>query len=298
MNSRVVKNNKCPVCGESVKTILLKLNGYNVISCPLCKNEFNADFPPKQTKELAFSEEYYKDVQKEAFMNQAADPKFDPAYGSYNKGLDMIEKIVMGRKIMDVGPGLGAFMKIAFDRGWDVKGVEVSPYGAQFIVERYHFDVLNGDLSMLKPNYNHFDAITFWDVIEHVEDPVSNLKTAHDLLKPGGLILLTSDNYNSLISVLARLIYTISFGRIIAPLEKAFTKYNRTYFNDKGMRDLLKKNGFNIVYFRKMQYPVSKLKLSVIEKIAVRAVYLLENIFGRQSQFTFIAQKRQSNDRP
>jgi 2-polyprenyl-6-hydroxyphenyl methylase/3-demethylubiquinone-9 3-methyltransferase len=135
-------------------------------------------------------------------------------------------------------------------------------------------------------------VITFWDVIEHIDFPVERLIRTYELLKPGGIALITSDNYNSLISKLARMLYFISIGTFQYPIRRFFTPYNRTYFTEKAMNKLLNKIGFEIVHFHKMQYPIDKLKLNKCEKIIINMLYKLENIFNLQSQFTFIVRKR------
>ena len=43
-----------------------------------------------------------------------------------------------------------------------------------------------------------FDVITMWDVIEHVDDPLSELRSkAYSLLKPGGVIVVHTMNIDS-----------------------------------------------------------------------------------------------------
>lgn len=52
---------------------------------------------------------------------------------------------------------------------------------------------------------------------------------AYQLLKNGGILLLTSDNYRSLMSFLCRLIYFLSLKTITYPVERFFIPFNKTY---------------------------------------------------------------------
>ena len=48
-----------------------------------------------------------------------------------------------------------------------------------------------------------YDIITFWDVLEHVTDPLSALNRSNKLLKKGGIIAI---NYPDINSIWARLL--------------------------------------------------------------------------------------------
>jgi SAM-dependent methyltransferase len=64
--------------------------------------------------------------------------------------------------------------------------------------EVYGQDVVTGALEpgMFEPG--SFDVVTFWDVIEHVPDPVYTLGVAAELLAPGGLMVLKTPNVDGL----------------------------------------------------------------------------------------------------
>ena len=42
-----------------------------------------------------------------------------------------------------------------------------------------------------------FDAITLWDVIEHVPDPLDTMRRVASLLKPGGVVMILTPNLGS-----------------------------------------------------------------------------------------------------
>jgi len=292
MEENIKNHISCPLCeGQTIKRKFVMPN-YSIYSCLICNAEFNADFPPKTSVRESFSKDYYMEVQKEAFADQQSDYTQDPSYRVYLKGLRYIEGLIDGRKLLDVGAGVGAFLKTAHDSRWNVEGVEISPYGSKFIKNKYGFNVYSKSLSLLELDDESYDVITFWDSIEHMELPKRQLMKAFRLLKKNGVLLLTSDNYKSLMSFLSRSIYYLSFGNITYPIERFFIPYNKTYFTYENMRDLLKEIGFEIVLFEKMQYPINKMELGSLEKFIVSVLYSVENLLNVQSQFTFIARKR------
>jgi SAM-dependent methyltransferase len=56
-------------------------------------------------------------------------------------------------------------------------------------------DVRTGTLDQLAPTLDGpFDLITFWDVLEHLPEPVGALRLARSLLAPGGRVAMTFPN--------------------------------------------------------------------------------------------------------
>ena len=103
-----------------------------------------------------------------------------------------------GARILDVGCAAGYFCELMRERGFDVRGVELSaPMAAEararLGAERVHlgtiFDTPYEDAS--------FDLVTFWDVVEHLPDPIAALREARLLLKPEGLLLIETQNVES-----------------------------------------------------------------------------------------------------
>ena len=86
-------------------------------------------------------------------------------------------------RILDVGCSTGVFLDAMRASGWVTLGVEIAPDAAAYARERFNLEVLPGQLLDHQLQSNSFDAITFWDVLEHTFDPFENLKEANRLLK-------------------------------------------------------------------------------------------------------------------
>jgi SAM-dependent methyltransferase len=196
------------------------------------------------------------------------------------------------KTILDIGSALGTFLKIAKDRGWDVSGVELSEYGVEYTRKQYGFEVHHGDVTTSNLTAESFDAITMWDVIEHVEDPVANLEKAIKLLKPNGMILITSDTYDCIMAVAGRLLYKLSFGRFTYPVRRLFIPHNKSYFTPSGIDVLFDRLNLETIYFKRMEYPLEKIETSFFERQVLRVFYCLGELFNLQSQFTYILRKK------
>jgi len=94
-------------------------------------------------------------------------------------------------RLLDFGSGSGSFVFTACQHGWDAVGVEISMAARQRA--KLYYDV---DLLEVIPDIR-FDAVTLWDVVEHLPDPVSTLHNLWDRLAPGCKIFLETSNYES-----------------------------------------------------------------------------------------------------
>jgi len=63
--------------------------------------------------------------------------------------------------------------------------------------EELNLEVIHGDITSIERG-ERFDAITAWNFIEHLQDPLGFLRTAHDLLSDRGVLALTTPNINCL----------------------------------------------------------------------------------------------------
>ena len=102
-------------------------------------------------------------------------------------------------RVLDIGCGLGVFVKYALEQGYDA-------YGVDFNDEHIHLGqkvlglgerLILGDVKDLH-NRNcfskSFDLITLFEVIEHVEDPGQLIKSTYKMLSKGGLLAISCPN--------------------------------------------------------------------------------------------------------
>ena len=118
-----------------------------------------------------------------------------------SRRLDTIERYTPARgRLLDVGCALGFFLEEARRRGWEVDGVDISAHAIQYANEQLGIPARCGMLREAGFEQNSFDVLTMWDVIEHVTDPVEELKYCRDLLKTRGLIVLSTPDVASLVA--------------------------------------------------------------------------------------------------
>jgi len=103
-------------------------------------------------------------------------------------------------RVLDVGCASGAFLCAAADGGWRVVGIEpaaaLRKRAAAALGGRG--EVIGGTLESAPAHLTGFDAVTLWDVLEHVERPMDFLSACVARLRPGGHLLVNVPNLESL----------------------------------------------------------------------------------------------------
>jgi SAM-dependent methyltransferase len=122
---------------------------------------------------------------------------------TYLRRMKLVRRwLPLSARVLDIGCAAGYFLRVVAREGHDVLGVEPSAAIAAEAVrelgsERVHIGALETAPPGLGFAPGSFDLVTLWDVIEHVPDPQSMLRQARTLLKPGGRLLLETQNVGS-----------------------------------------------------------------------------------------------------
>jgi SAM-dependent methyltransferase len=102
-----------------------------------------------------------------------------------------------GGKLLDIGCGTGNFLAAARDAGYGVTGIELDRNAARFAKERLGLQrVLPLTISEFAEQHagEHFEVVTFFEVLEHQAAPVEFLQKVKACVRPGGWIALSVPN--------------------------------------------------------------------------------------------------------
>jgi len=140
-------------------------------------------------------------------------------------------------RLLDVGCAMGGFLLGMRKQGnWTVAGVEVNQVVAHVAQERYGLDVFAGTLEEAHYPDASFDAVTLWDVLEHLHDPFAALEEIHRILDTDGIVLIRVPNLASWDANV--------FGRAWAGLDAPRHLY---VYTPESLTALLTKAGFQIL---------------------------------------------------
>jgi 2-polyprenyl-3-methyl-5-hydroxy-6-metoxy-1,4-benzoquinol methylase len=198
-----------------------------------------------------------------AGLEKASTPTQGAAYGRYDDEevdashsyllpavLDVLEASVRGgapRRLLDLGCGNGSATARLAEGGFDVTGVDPSERGIEIAKSR-HPGLKFFQASCYEDLSGRFGRIPFVvciEVIEHLYWPRLLLKSAYDLLEPGGRLILTTP-YHGYLKNLALAVTGRMDGHFDATTDDGHIKF----FSERTLRDLVLEAGFRSADFR------------------------------------------------
>jgi SAM-dependent methyltransferase len=99
-------------------------------------------------------------------------------------------------RMLDIGCAAGYMLDAARQMGWEIAGVEPSPSMRERTRTKLNCTVYES-LDEAAAAGERFDCVMLFEVIEHLEDPISLMRKIRELLVPGGLIALSTPNCES-----------------------------------------------------------------------------------------------------
>jgi 2-polyprenyl-3-methyl-5-hydroxy-6-metoxy-1,4-benzoquinol methylase len=161
---------------------------------------------------------------------------------NYRDELRWIHRFKKQGTLVDVGCGMGFFLRKARDAGFSVKGVEPSPTLSAIAREQFGLEVANMYFSRGVLPAKSIDVITMIDVFEHVTSPSALLEATREALRDDGIVCIKvpNGNYNLLKLKLARM--TRREAR-----HDLFDSYEHVvHYTKKTMKKMAEKHGFQV----------------------------------------------------
>ena len=215
-----------PVTAERVRCTNPYIAQYGaVVRCRSCDARY-AD-PVPETATLA---EAYAAVEDPTYLAAEAGRR-----RTFARSLARLRALRPHGDLLDVGCYAGTFLGLAREAGYRVTGVELSRWATAVAHARLGGDVVRGGVPDLPFGPARFDVVTCWDVLEHLEAPREALAAIHRVLRPGGLLALST---HLLDSVAARLL-----GRRYPFLQEM----HLVHFTRLALRGILEAAGFRLL---------------------------------------------------
>jgi 2-polyprenyl-3-methyl-5-hydroxy-6-metoxy-1,4-benzoquinol methylase len=174
--------------------------------------------------------------------------------------------------LLDVGAAAGYFVKVAQDDGWMAQGVEPSRWMAKYAKEKLDVKVQPGVIQDHKFKSESFDAITYWDVLEHVPNPLSDLKKTNKLLRKGGTLIVNYPDFDSLPAK----IFKRKWWFILS--------IHLWYFTPQTITKLLNKAGFKVIkiqpHYQALELGYLTYRLKAYTELGYKILLLVFRVLG------------------
>jgi len=241
-----MENTSCLFCNQAKYSVLYEampdlLTGlpgkFRLVVCDECSLVYQHPRPDPVELMIYYPEDFESYIK----ITPKRYSKFQQSlidYGLRQRALPILQKYEQGR-VLDIGCATGYFLNyLQRHISLNLFGVELNPVAAQFAKEHFQLDVHIGDLHSAQFPDNYFEAVTMWDVIEHLPDPLYTLKEIRRILAPKGLLLFKTPIIDSLDALI--------FGRYWAGLDMPRHFY---IFSRATLKRLLVESGFRLVEF-------------------------------------------------
>jgi 2-polyprenyl-3-methyl-5-hydroxy-6-metoxy-1,4-benzoquinol methylase len=162
---------------------------YRIVQCRLCGLVYT---DPRRPAGAIWRD--YENVVDERYLQER-----EGRVATFHRNIRPLEAMVTshdGQRLLDVGAHVGVFVEVARERGWDAWGLEPSRWAVE-VGRARGLNMIQGGLCDAELDSDTFDAVTMWDVVEHLLDPLAELREAARALKPGGLLLAHTINIDS-----------------------------------------------------------------------------------------------------
>ena len=184
----------CRACGAPGRAAFVK-RGFVVASCASCGCHFVPDPVPDPTR---YDEAYFAGAGACGYGGYLQDRALILA--NFARRARWIASVADGKRVLDVGAAYGFFVAAARAAGLDAIGLEPVAPCAAFAARELGVEIRTGRIEDVALPRASFDVVTLFDVIEHLADPAAALRRIHELLAPGGTLVVETGDLGGLLA--------------------------------------------------------------------------------------------------
>lgn len=220
----------CYICKSEKVAPLRTVNGFAVYRCGSCGLKWVDDVAHDRVAAI-YDKGYFKSGSEIGYNDYLKD---ETNHRRNARGIiRAVSRIrdLAGSRILDVGAAFGFFLDEARRlKRCDVHGVEISRHACEYAGNVLRLPVRNCQIVDAGFGAGSFDAVFMIGTIEHLASPRETVSLIRGLLKPDGVLVITTVDTGGLLPVYA-----------IKPPEHLF------YFNQPNIRRFLGSLGFDVI---------------------------------------------------
>jgi len=224
----------CYLC-HTKELFFFRKNGYDLYQCPLCGLvQTDLGMPYKEFLPSFYDKGYFNgDESRGAYMDYQKDKPY------IVRNMESILRVfpqTKGKKLLDIGSAYGYFVELALAYGYDAYGFDPCAYALTQVPSSIQKRLRHGTIHSLAYRKKSFTIVTMFDVIEHLEDPIADLKKIRTYIRDDGYLVIATGDIDSFLAKFLKNRWTFYI-----PPQHLF------FFNKKTMQEVLYQAGFSIV---------------------------------------------------
>ena len=259
-------NRICIACDKnSPHAFRFKVNGCEIWQCERCGlgRAEASTFDPKSY----YTADYFSGLRGDGYSDYfGAEPVLRREFA---RSVDFVRRFIGSGRLLDLGCAYGFFLKEARCH-FEIFGIELAEHAAASCREE-GLNVLSGMANEANmEQIGEVDVITMFDVIEHLPQPGEVLALCYRYLKPGGIIVITTGDFASMMARWAG-----ANWRLMTPPQHLW------YFTKESLRRISRQFGLSMEHF---DYPAKRVPLSLI-------VFQLQRMLGVRGSSSPVASR-------
>ena len=181
----------------------------------------------------------FRNIPREKLGLQSHDPDgtFESRMGQARHRFRIVKPYLNKDKtLLEIGCGSGSFISLVQPFVKDCTGMELDAIFADYVRRRFGIKVLEDALENLPPRMGPYDLICMWFVLEHLHDPVGDLRKIRELVADHGLLFLLLPNLRD---PLLTVYHSKAYERFFYQLP------HLNYFSERTLRLALETSGWD-----------------------------------------------------
>ena len=229
----------CPTCGSSDAAPEIDKDHMTIVRCRACDLVYTSPTFDEAHYQEVYASPEYQDIVRDLGIKSHE-------YRVQRFGNERVELMAQHLqalllrgtrpRYLDVGCSTGFVVEAARDRGWEAIGTDLNPSAIEYGRTR-GLDLRTVALEDGGFEPGSFDAVSLFDVLEHLFDPVQTLTACVRLLRPGGIVFMYVPNYDSA-------------SRLLMGKDAHFIwpTHHLNYYTPLTIRDLMTRQGLTTEY--------------------------------------------------
>lgn len=191
----------CPSCKGSSVSFQREMGNERILECKDCSAAFSARVPMGAEVSAIYEKMYAAGSPYQSHRDEVSKIRSVEGTTRFLKvGWErryFFSKVppVKGQRLLDIGCGTGYFLTAAAQQGWDSSGIEPSSEAAALGSAVHKRTVHVGRIEEAALENSSLGAVTAWEVLEHIPEPLDFLRQIHGLLQPTGVFAGSVPNY-------------------------------------------------------------------------------------------------------